>query len=330
MGPLYHGPAWAAIDSNLEIGVSEASRTCKGKPFASIKTKDHPSRLLKIDFQVHKRVRGLVSLHPLPKDSQNRFSSLKFSGDTTRRDNFNSLLGLSLRICVGLGIEAMGGILDGTTPSYKFNEPTPNRASYVYYSPMDENILPLINACIAGDSHSWESFYEEFAPIAINILRRHYVSLSPDEVDDVVQNVFAKLLRWGLHSFQGESSCKSKYEWLAYFRTVVANEAKTFLITKETNLNIISIEFGSVVQDNEQLPPLEIIDANPRPDTVVEINDLFNKALQGASVEERQIVVLKAQEYKDKEIANLMGLPIGTVASKYARAKERMLRLFGK
>jgi len=48
------------------------------------------------------------------------------------------------------------------------------------------------------------------------------------------------------------------------------------------------------------------------------------KQLQHLSLEHQQIFLMKAKGYKDREIAEFLGIPGGTVASSYSRIVERL------
>ena len=51
--------------------------------------------------------------------------------------------------------------------------------------------------------------------------------------------------------------------------------------------------------------------------------------LEGSTIETKQVVLMKMEGYKDREIADILGIPQGTVASKYARIKEKVKDLLG-
>ena len=81
---------------------------------------------------------------------------------------------------------------------------------------MDAKLLSLIGSCIAGDGPSWITFFLKFGSIAVQILNKSYPVLSPDENEDIIQNIFVKLTNGGLKNFNGTTV----YEFLAYFRKI--------------------------------------------------------------------------------------------------------------
>jgi RNA polymerase sigma factor (sigma-70 family) len=189
---------------------------------------------------------------------------------------------------------------------------------------MDDEFLSFIGRCISGDGPSWDTFFSKYGSIAKQILNKNYPFLSPDENDDIIQNIFIKLTNGGLKNFNGTTV----YEFLAYFRKIAANEAFTCLRYKKRREREISIDPESD-SDNENTPSAPILaDNNIIPDRAAEVKDLLERVLEGLSIEEKQILVFKAEGYKDHEIAELLGIPMGTVASRYNRIKAGAGNIF--
>jgi len=186
-----------------------------------------------------------------------------------------------------------------------------------------DDITSLITACLAGDRTAWNSLFREYASIAIQILHRQFPTLAPDEHNDIIQNVFSRLTQYGLRNFQG--SCRNTF--LAYFNTMVRNEARTYLATERLRRYAIPLERG--IDDNgEDLPAYEIPDHSQRPDKAVENQEmlqLIQVALNDAPLITQQVFLMKAKGHKDREIAEILDIPMGTVAQIYSRAKD-MLR----
>ncbi len=86
----------------------------------------------------------------------------------------------------------------------------------------------VVRDCLSGNEAAWSAFFTEYASIAMNILNRRLGDLSLDEKEDIIQNTFSKLLKGGLKNFRGSTV----YEFLAYFRRIVMNEALTYLKSK--------------------------------------------------------------------------------------------------
>jgi RNA polymerase sigma-70 factor (ECF subfamily) len=188
---------------------------------------------------------------------------------------------------------------------------------------MDAKFLSLIGACIAGDGPAWEAFSREYGSVAIQFLSYRYSSLTTDEHYDILQNVFVKLAHGGLGSFKGAT----EYEFISYFKRITKNEAFTWLKQRKRREQEISIDQENDPEDDDAPSPPILADNSLRPDKTIEIKNLLEKSLSGLSMEEKRILIYKLEEYKDKEIADIMGIPMGTVASRYNRMKLALKNL---
>jgi len=193
------------------------------------------------------------------------------------------------------------------------------------------DVIQTITLCINGDDNAWREFITYYGPIARNICRKFY-QLTDEDIDNVTQNVFIKLINGGLAHFQGTT----RYEFLAYFKTTVVNEAKTYLKAEaKWKLKIddsipFPIELGDCL---EEAPSQGIEDQAPRPDMVAEQRQtvaVLMDILKTSPITDQQLVIYKMKEYKDKEISELLNIPMGTVASKYSRIISRIKEEFRK
>lgn len=193
---------------------------------------------------------------------------------------------------------------------------------------MIDDLLKIIDACVSGnEAAAWDLFFNEFAGIAMNILNGKFLSFSVDEKEDVIHNTFLKLLRGGLKNFQGTTA----YEFLAYFKRIVVNEAHTHLESGRKWSDMVSLDQERDYHER-QLPPLEICDPNPGPEAGAERDELLeiiDSVLSDCPLETKQVFLMKVDGYKDREIADILGISTGTVASKYSRIRERMRQVLG-
>lgn len=177
---------------------------------------------------------------------------------------------------------------------------------------MKEDTLLLIRGCLEGKASSWNSFVKMYGGVAQNIARKFRI-LDPSDHENIVQNAFIKLLRRGLENFQG----KTEFEFLKYFKIIVTNEGISYLKSEQRGTDQISLN-GEVL---EGIPLRELIaDPNPdsRPDVAAEageILDLITRILETFSLTDRQLFILKFKGYKDEEVKEILGVPLGTVAS---------------
>lgn len=181
-----------------------------------------------------------------------------------------------------------------------------------------DDIPALIQGCITNDRASWNVLFQTSTSVAANTLRKQYTSLSPDECDDVISNVYTKLINGGLSNFRGAT----EYELLGYFKTITRNEAVSYHRQKMKRDRNASLNQDSDGEDGHEAPLQHLLKDNSlRPDTIAEINDLYRKAMGQLSVRDQQILLFKIEGHKDREIAELLGIPMNTVASSYNRVK---------
>jgi RNA polymerase sigma-70 factor (ECF subfamily) len=181
----------------------------------------------------------------------------------------------------------------------------------------------LVKECLAGNAVSFQLLVERYQERMFS-LARHYTR-SAVEVEDIVQETFLKAFR-RLESFQQQASFST---WL-------------YRIATNTALDTLKRRGRSPIQtveDPELLAPggsggsggpeLQAPDARLEREEIAEIT---RAVLEGLPDIFRTVLVLRELEgmaYQD--IADLLGISIGTVESRLFRArarfKERLLRL---
>ena len=192
---------------------------------------------------------------------------------------------------------------------------------------MVDDMQSVVRGCLSGNGTAWSAFYTEYAPIAMNILNRRLGDLSLDEKEDIIQNTFSKLLKGGLKNFRGSTM----YEFLAYFRRIVLNEALTYLKSGREWKDTVSLD-REKESDQPELPQSEAYDVNEEAYAGAKKYEqlhIIHMVLERSPVETKQVVLMKMEGYKDREIADILGISPGTVASKYSRIKERARKLLG-
>jgi len=136
---------------------------------------------------------------------------------------------------------------------------------------------------------------------------------------DVVQETMIKVYRY-----------KDTYQSIAKFSTwiytIAGNLAKTELQRRKRR-SILSINaFG---KDNDE--DYEIPDENYRPDTITDSGikgEIIQKAFMKVSEAYRKAVILRdIQELSYEEIAEIMGITVGTVKSRINRGRAQLQKL---
>jgi RNA polymerase sigma-70 factor (ECF subfamily) len=178
-------------------------------------------------------------------------------------------------------------------------------------APSDECLLARL---AGGEREALEELFSRYRLLAYRVAHR----LLGNEADalDAVQEGFVKALS-RLHSFQGRSTFKT---WLL---RVVSNAALDFgrQRGRRETLSLSALR----ASDRKTCPPLAVTD----PPTGLERADLrrvLEEALATLSEAQRQTFVLHAEaELSYREVAEVLGISIGTVMSRlyYARQKLR-------
>lgn len=195
---------------------------------------------------------------------------------------------------------------------------------------MAGDILHIIERCLAGDGEYWKVFVKNFAPLCKNILLNSF-NFKPFEQEDIIQNIFVKLVNGGFDHFRGTS----EYEFLKYFKTIVFNEAKTYLASESRTRETLSLN-GSVNTDDPEsgqdgLTLMDTVydpDKASRPDFTLEDRDLLEKVasiIRDYPLSDQEIFLMKVKGYKDEDIKTMLKIPLGTVASKYSRMRARIM-----
>ncbi len=174
----------------------------------------------------------------------------------------------------------------------------------------------LLKKAVAGDRESLDELFKRYRLVAYRVAHR----LLGNEADalDAVQDGFVKALLH-LPSFQGRSSFKT---WLL---RVVSNAALD-LGRQRGRREVVSID-SMGPKYREECEPL--LDSDPSRD--LDRHDMRRKlqeALDELPVAQRQTFVLHAEaELSYREVAETLGISIGTVMSRifYARLRLRVL-----
>ena len=161
------------------------------------------------------------------------------------------------------------------------------------------------------DPAELKRFERTFLPhmsAAYNLAR--WLTRSDQDAEDVVQEAYLRAVRF----FGGFRGGNSK----AWLLSIVRNAGYTWLQRSQAHGPTVSFdEQLHDVEDRSQGPELELLQSATRQDLLA--------ALETLPVEFREALVLRELEgLSYKEIAEVGGLPIGTVMSRLARARRIM------
>jgi len=178
----------------------------------------------------------------------------------------------------------------------------------------------LVSSCLRGDESAWEELVRVHSRRIYGLCYRFTGSAS--EAQDLTQEVFLRIFRT-LKTFRSTEG--SFGTWLSRVtRNLLIDHYRRTRQERVTD----SIE--------EQLPMLEEVGATAtaRPDHVVagrEASEILQATLQKLSPDLREAVILRdLQEMEYREIADVLGIPEGTVKSRINRGRCELARLLRK
>jgi RNA polymerase sigma-70 factor, ECF subfamily len=135
------------------------------------------------------------------------------------------------------------------------------------------------------------------------------------EAEDLVQEAFSKALR-GFASFTPGTDCRA---WIFRILRNTFLTSRTGLRSRMTESLDEEAEGVSVAVTWETPESLALASAT---------REALQSALERLPVEHREVVLLcDVEEMKYKEIAEVLGIPIGTVMSRVARARKSLRQL---
>ena len=142
---------------------------------------------------------------------------------------------------------------------------------------------------------------------AYNLAR--WLTRNEHDAEDMVQEAYLRAFKF-FNAFRG-------IDGRAWLLTIVRNTCYTWLKQNRTE---------TTTSFDEQIHTVENDLANPA--TLVLRSDnsqMLKQALEELPTEFREVVVLRdLEELSYKEIADIAGIPLGTVMSRLARARERL------
>ena len=175
----------------------------------------------------------------------------------------------------------------------------------------------LVEEALGGNQASFQLLVERYEQRIFNLIR-HYTR-NPVEIEDLAQETFLKVYR-RLSSFQRQSSF---YTWL-------------YRIAVNTILDSLKRRGRSPVQAVEDLESVPAAASGPSPSPSAtlereEIARITHEVLEDMPEIFRTVLVLREyEEMAYQDIADMLGISIGTVESRLFRArarfKERLLQ----
>lgn len=176
----------------------------------------------------------------------------------------------------------------------------------------------LVQRCLRNDSRAWQALVERYARLVYSVAVRH--GLTPDEVDDVGQEVFLALAQ-NLHAIADPERLPA---WLA---TTARRLAWRVLQRRRAETTL------EPDADDESRPAAALVSPLPTPEELLRgwhhqaaLADAMRK-LQPRCRELLALVFLDATEPSYEEISARLGLPKGSIGPTRNRCLEQLRAL---
>jgi RNA polymerase sigma-70 factor, ECF subfamily len=184
-------------------------------------------------------------------------------------------------------------------------------------------VAGLVRRAVAGDAAAWEDLVREYQRRIYNLCYRF--TGSPDEAEDLTQEVFIKMYR-SLGSYDLERGA-----FVSWVTTLTRNLlVDHFRKTRQERLTD-SLDAAPQQDQDAPTPAEQLADTKAGPEARVQTQQtqkLVQQALGKLSPELREAVILRdLQDMDYKEIAAILKVPEGTVKSRINRGRTELGRL---
>jgi RNA polymerase sigma-70 factor (ECF subfamily) len=181
----------------------------------------------------------------------------------------------------------------------------------------------LVRRCLAGDNSAWEEIVRLHNRRIYNLCYRF--TNSPDEAQDLTQDVFIRVYRT-LASYD-----VGKGAFVTWLTTLTRNLLVDHFRRSKQDRVTDSIDAGLREEEDSLSLSDRLEDPGPTPDDRLaskETQKMVQKALERLSPDLREAVILRdLQDMDYKEIAQVLGIPEGTVKSRISRGRAELARL---
>ena len=193
-----------------------------------------------------------------------------------------------------------------------FNTVTTHIENHISNNLSGDPDLSLVQACLQGDSYAFKKLYQRHHQKVRSTL---YQLCGSDGLDDLVQDVFLRAWK-GLSKFRQDAQFAT---WLYRIAFNVASDRRKVLAKMRSQ---------SISVEDEQLANLADANVGRNPDhqpalTQMHYQDLMQRGLAKLSNDHRAVLVLHdLEELPQKEIAEILAIPVGTVKSRLFHARS--------
>ncbi|MCX5666360.1 MAG: sigma-70 family RNA polymerase sigma factor [Candidatus Omnitrophica bacterium] len=183
----------------------------------------------------------------------------------------------------------------------------------------------LIEACINKDLAAWSILVKKYSPLIYvsveNRLKKYGLDASSHDIEDIKQNIFSDIWK------NGKLSHITNRDDISYWIAILSgNAAIEHFRSREVRLLNNAVSLSCKIDDKElgDIFPSGI----PGPNDELaraDMEESLELAIESLPASEKLIIKLYLIHGKKyRQIAELLGLPNGTVSSHIKRAKEKL------
>lgn len=177
-------------------------------------------------------------------------------------------------------------------------------------SPTDEELIARFQQ---GDNYAFDLLVKRYKDPLMNFVFR-FVG-EKEEAEDIVQETFLRL-------YKNKHYYREIAKFSTWIYTIAGNLAKTEL-RRRRRRKLLSISSFMTSEKDYDIPDE---DSNPERETNTVVTDkIIQKAIDKLSPKFKQVIILRdIQGFSYEEIAEIVGIPLGTVKSRVNRARLKL------
>ncbi len=177
----------------------------------------------------------------------------------------------------------------------------------------------LWREAISGGAAASDAFVKRYGPLISGILLKFH-DLEPAEREDLQQEVLLTLFDHGLREFRGSTDHEFRY----YLKTIVENKAKSLLRLHSRRFEKSGVFASTEEEGTEAFDPP---DQSYGPEETAIARDVLKKirgCMSDIPLIDQEIFWMRQRDISYADIRKPLGLPMGTVATKFRRAMAKI------
>lgn len=171
----------------------------------------------------------------------------------------------------------------------------------------DDAFTGVLDAARAGRADALGTLMQDATGLAWRALLR-FRTLSEAQREDLAHDVVLRLLERGLHQFDGGTAL----EWRAYVRRMAVNGAISLMRRGDWELTV----FWDLEVAADDDPGQQVVER--------EAMRMLADCVSVLPVLDQEIFWMRTRELPYNEMVERLGVPQGTIASKYNRARDKV------